>query len=1273
MKKFIKKILILTVATAMVVTAMPLTGIDFGEMFNHRIFAFDEVFDEPEEPEEPESYYFDYGDFYCRKTKEDVIIIYKYNGSDAIVEIPSEIDGYPVTKLGFYSFSPNSYSVNNIPANEGLYNLKKIVIPSSVKEISSHAFFSCTNLETVILFEGLEILGDSAFDSCTSLSLIELPASLEKIGSFCFSQTLIEAVIFRKNPKNIFRVSNMAFGYSNIKKCIFQSDNTVLNYDAFELSVVEEVIFEGSVSVDTSYSAFRGSDSVQKIVCLSDVLMTDFAETLVNEEGYYLHVNVTDDYIYFDRNPEETGLITSRDFIFGINSDNEAVILGYNGTNPDVVIPENINGFTVTEIGPYAFNNWLYEYEENAENTFLTSVTIPETVTAISAYAFNNNRKLKSVNLHGKLETIEEYAFRYAGISEAIIPESVKSVGVGAFLECPELEYAVVPQSIRVLKDGTFAMCPKLAEVSLPEGLETIELSCFIDTPLLTIINIPSTVKEIGNWAFENSGIENVVLPECLEFLGESAFVNSGAKNVVINGKNLIISEHAFNGCLNLETLELGTNIKEIGDYAFMNCSSLKSVTIPESVEKIGSYPFRGCTELTTVYYNAVNAYIETFSNNAPKYPIFYECNNIIEVYIGNKVEYIGKKVFAELKNLKTVHMSDSVKIIDTNAFSKCTSLKSINLPANAEKINSYAFSQCKSLDSVTIPANVKSLSLYAFDSCPIRTINYYPTDCDIRFYQIKNNEGINYSPFYQFRATLTEFNLGEGFTEIPDNYFCGLTNLTKVTIPDTIESIGNYAFCYCKSLNHVEISDNTEEIGNYAFYGCKSLKSINIPSSIKDINEYCFAYTGIESFSASSAFESIGDGCFKGCSQLTEINLGNTIILGESVFEDCTALTVAVIPDSVSNIGKRTFKNCSVLTTVYMSENVKYISDECFYECAALKNFVWESDSKLIGIRSFAYCANLEEFNFENLKKLYDNSFLNSGVAVVQLGEAKNETASELKEIETQSFMACDNLSTLAIGGNVTTIKTQAFADCANLETAVISDSVTEIADDAFEGCDKLTIYCTSGSYVETYATENNIKVSTLVIAPIPNQTYTGKEIKPSVSVSYSDESLDKSDYTVSYSNNINVGTAKVSVTGTGIFKYLTSKAAFEIIARKISDAVISDISDREYTGNAITPEISVVYNGITLKKGVDYTVSYSDNTDIGTAYVNIKGIGNFKGDAKISFEIIKKDGQSSDNPPVDEPPVDNGESFFDKLVDIVMYPALMIFRLLAFIVSLF
>lgn len=336
--------------------------------------------------------------------------------------------------------------------------------------------------------------------------------------------------------------------------------------------------------------------------------------------------------------------------------------------------------------------------------------------------------------------------------------------------------------------------------------------------------------------------------------------------------------------------------------------------------------------------------------------------------------------------------------------------------------------------------------------------------------------------------------------------------------------------------------------------------------------------------------------------------------------------LKKSIIPNSVTNIEMEAFKDCSALESVRMSPNVDFIPREAFFNCTELSSFTWDSESKLIGRLAFGNCGKLVDFVFLNVEKLYVNSFLGSGVSVVQLGENAAVTRTPLTTIEVQSFKNCDNLQMLGVGGNVSSIKNQAFADCPNLETAVIADSVTSIADDAFDGCDKLTIYCSENSYAHSYAKAQGINVSTLVIAPIPNQIYTGFEIKPSISVSASGSKLSENiDFGVSYANNINVGNADVTVNGKGDFRMFSSKAKFTIVTKSISGVSVANIVDQVYTGSAVTPKLIITDGLKVLSEKEDYTLTYSNNVNEGTAKVKITGIGNYSGSTSAQFNIVK------------------------------------------------
>ncbi len=138
------------------------------------------------------------------------------------------------------------------------------------------------------------------------------------------------------------------------------------------------------------------------------------------------------------------------------------------------------------------------------------------------------------------------------------------------------------------------------------------------------------------------------------------------------------------------------------------------------------------------------------------------------------------------------------------------------------------------------------------------------------------------------------------------------------------------------------------------------------------------------------------------------------------------------------------------------------------------------------------------------------------------------------------------------------------------------------------------------------------------------PSYAYTGNAITPGVVVETGSSTLTLgTDYTVSYSNNVNAGTATITVTGTGKYSG-TQTANFIIEAKSIQSCDTTEVTDRTYTGDAYTPDITVSDGGKVLTKGVDYTVTYTNNTNPGTASILIQGMSNnYTGTKVISFKI--------------------------------------------------
>lgn len=154
---------------------------------------------------------------------------------------------------------------------------------------------------------------------------------------------------------------------------------------------------------------------------------------------------------------------------------------------------------------------------------------------------------------------------------------------------------------------------------------------------------------------------------------------------------------------------------------------------------------------------------------------------------------------------------------------------------------------------------------------------------------------------------------------------------------------------------------------------------------------------------------------------------------------------------------------------------------------------------------------------------------------------------------------------------------------------------------------------------------TNPDVGKTDISVEPIADQIYTGSALMPDVVVKAGSKVLVKDvDYTVLYSNNTNVGIASVKVTGKGIYEgsYTTN---FKIVSCAIGQAACSRIADQTYTGNAILPSFTVTYKNKTLVKGTDYTVSFKNNVNIGTATVIITGKGNFEGNKEITFKITE------------------------------------------------
>lgn len=186
-----------------------------------------------------------------------------------------------------------------------------------------------------------------------------------------------------------------------------------------------------------------------------------------------------------------------------------------------------------TSIGSEAFGSEMYDNYE------LTSVTIPNTVTTIGAYAFAGCRALESATIPDGVTTIGEGAFAGCSVLTGItIPNSVTTIGDFAFEICEALTSIKIPDGVVTIERGAFLGCSALESVIIPDSVTTIENGAFMDCSVLESVIIPDSVTTIGEGAFAFcSALESVTIPDSVTTIGEDVFKNSPVSGIVTMSK----------------------------------------------------------------------------------------------------------------------------------------------------------------------------------------------------------------------------------------------------------------------------------------------------------------------------------------------------------------------------------------------------------------------------------------------------------------------------------------------------------------------------------------------------------------------------------------------------------------------------------------------------------------------------------------------------------------------------------------------------------------
>ena len=282
---------------------------------------------------------------------------------------------------------------------------------------------------------------------------------------------------------------------------------------------------------------------------------------------------------------------------------------------------------------------------------------------------------------------------------------------------------------------------------------------------------------------------------------------------------------------------------------------------------------------------------------------LFYHCLSLLSLALPDGVKNFVMNKTLSMADLRYVRLPETLTEMPANMLGYSYSLQSVVIPEGVTSIGDYAFQRCVNLQRIVIPASVISIGKSAFQDC----------------------------------VNLRDVKILGSLTSIRDSAFAGCYALQGINIPEGVTSIGASAFQVCSSLRSIAIPASVTSIGAYAFQGCaNAVFSVNVnnfaPTAAvfmncrrltgklniiaQEIPHDAFAYTGITSLfcKANKTTRTTGGGAFFGCVELARVELTDIKEIGSFTFNGCTALSLAVIGDTVTKIDSSAFLNCTTL-----------------------------------------------------------------------------------------------------------------------------------------------------------------------------------------------------------------------------------------------------------------------------------------------------------------------------------------------------------------------